>query len=72
MHSKVISIPSAKFEPPPVHKMMTNNMKACKKKKHKVNKLIETDTKLDLLAFVKVTRANETNNTFYCFIQSIR
>ena len=62
MHSKVISIPSAKFEPPPVHKMMTNNRKGCQKKKHKVNELIETDKKLDLWAFVKVTRANETDN----------
>ena len=52
MHSKVISIPSAKFEPPPVHKMMTNNNKALlskkMRKKNQINKLIETDTKLDL------------------------
>lgn len=40
MHSKVISIPSAKFEPPPVHKMMTNNIKPRhKEKQNPVTKL---------------------------------
>lgn len=74
MHSKVISIPSAKFEPPPVHKMMTNNNKTLSnkkmKKKNQISKLLEKHVKLGLWAFVEVTRANEANNVFYCFIQS--
>ena len=39
---------------------MTNNYKPFPKKKTKDSKLVETDTKLDLRAFVKVTRTNET------------
>ena len=35
--------------------MMTNNRKGCQKKKHKVNKLIKADRKLDLWAFVEVS-----------------
>ena len=48
----------------------THNKKPIKRKKNKLNKLIKTDIKLDLWAFVKVTGANEINYVFYCFIQS--
>lgn len=45
-------------------------MKAFLNKKMIDSKLIKTDIKLDLLAFVEVTRANKTEHVFYCFIQS--
>lgn len=56
MHSKVISILSAKlsakFEPPPVHEMMTNNNKATVskkiRKKNQISKLLKKHVKLDL------------------------
>ena len=42
----------------------SNNIKPFHKEKEKDNKLIETGIKLDLWAFVEVTRANETSNVF--------
>lgn len=48
MLNKATSIPSAKFEPSPVHKMMTNNIKTFHNEKMKDSKLIETDINLDL------------------------
>lgn len=41
-----------------------HNKKPVKRKKHKLNKLIKIDIKLDLWAFVKVTRTNETEIVF--------
>lgn len=56
MHNKVTSMPSTKFEPPPVHKMMTNNIKAPVNKKEKEKSNNKTTRNSNKTRFVGICR----------------